>query len=72
MSRVTKVPVRRLQADTAPSGKCLVKRRTGEGFEGKGTLNTDNYVKILLNLYVEVRKKYGKCLPNVEESIKIV
>lgn len=55
-----------------PSGKCLVKRRTGEEFEGKGTLNTDNYVKILFNLYVKARRKSSTYLPNVEESIKIV
>lgn len=38
----------------------------------RGTLNTDNYVKILLNLYVEARRKLGKHLPIVEESIKIL
>lgn len=75
MSRLTKVPVRRLQADTdpsAPSGKCSVKRRTEEGFEGKGTLNTDNYIKTLLSLSMEARRKSGKYFPNVEESIKII
>lgn len=75
MSRATKVSVKRLQADTAPpapSGKCFIKRRTEEGFEGKGTLNTHNYIKILLNLYMETRRKSGKYFPNVEESIKII
>lgn len=44
--------------------------QTGEGFEGKDTLDRDNQVKILLNFYGEANRKPDTQFPKVEENIK--